>query len=134
MINKYFGYWHVLSHAPRNIGDLQHQYVLARCVCMRKKYVRTDDLKSGKSKSCGCSRSRKLLELIGTTHNRWTILELGPVINTHRYARCMCSCGYVADVRIAEVVKGNTKSCGCYGVERLAEYYKQRRENSFYIS
>jgi len=124
MINQYFGYWQVLSKAPHEIGDLQHQYVLARCVCMRKNYVRVDDLKAGKSKSCGCGKSRELLKVVGTTHNRWTILELGPVINTHRYAKCRCSCGYTSLLRLTSVLRGHSKSCGCYKVEQTTNYFR----------
>lgn len=126
MINQYFGYWQVLSKLPpRAIDD--HPYYLCRCVCMRQRYVRADDLKAGKSKSCGCGKSRELLKLIGTTHNRWTILELGPIINTHRYAKCRCSCGYTSLQRVSAVLRGASKSCGCYKVEQTTKYFANRK-------
>jgi hypothetical protein len=62
--------------------------------------------------------------VVGTTHNRWTILELGPVINTHRYAKCRCSCGYTSLLRLTSVLRGASKSCGCYKAEQTTNYFR----------
>jgi hypothetical protein len=51
---KVFGSWTVLRGA---LGSNTRSHVLAECVCGVEKVVAMQHLKSGKSTSCGCSRS-----------------------------------------------------------------------------
>jgi len=50
--------------------------------------------------------------LIGTTINKWTVLELK---NDRRHADaiCKCECGTIKPVNIRNLISGNSKDCGC---------------------
>lgn len=54
LTGRVFGYWTIVSravnHGRRNLGPHWH----ARCKCGNEAIVRTDYLKEGRSKSCGC--------------------------------------------------------------------------------
>lgn len=113
MINKQFNYWKVIGESPKGLGDPYKKYWFCQCVCCVKKHVREDDLKSGKSKSCGCSRSTYLLNYIGQKFHHWKILSIGSIRNNHRYVKCECDCGYLADIRLSAIKTNQSKSCGC---------------------
>jgi len=64
----------------------------------------------------------KIQDLIGTTYNRFTILEEGarhvePNGKRQRVMICECSCGTIKNIMLKELRKGTTKSCGCLAEE-----------------
>lgn len=56
LTGKKFGYWTVLKMAPR---EEQHIYWTCICDCGTIKNLRGDELKSGRSQSCGCKNSSR---------------------------------------------------------------------------
>lgn len=56
LIGQVFGYWKVLEDAPsKKAADGKYKrYSLCECKCGTKREVLNYDLKTGKSKSCGC--------------------------------------------------------------------------------
>ena len=110
-----YNYWTVLGTAIRTSKTNRRKilYAHCRCVCTRRQYVRKDDLISGKSKSCGCSRSLEISKIEGKKFNSWTILKVKDIRDGHRYATCQCDCGHVRDVRLWAVKSGKSKACGC---------------------
>jgi len=59
VVGEKFGYWTILAL----MGDKK----LCQCVCGNQKSLKTQAIKSGKSKSCGC-KTRELIGIGGTTH------------------------------------------------------------------
>lgn len=69
---------------------------------------------------------RRFMELeqkhIGKTYGRWTIGKFlykqegrcGQV-----YFECTCSCGNVRERNLKSILKGDSKSCGCYGAQQV---------------
>lgn len=61
--------------------------------------------------------------LVGRVFTRLTVLEPGDDYIDPRTGRhtgmwqCQCSCGKRTVVRSDSLLKGNTKSCGCYSLE-----------------
>ena len=110
-----YNYWTVLGTAIRKSKTDRRKrlYAHCRCVCTRRQYVRKDDLISGKSKSCGCSRSLEISKIEGKKFNSWTILKVKDIRDGHRYATCQCECGHIRDVRLWAVKSGQSKACGC---------------------
>lgn len=53
----------------------------------------------------------------GEKHNRLTIVEYAYTKNKRRHFRCACECGNVVIVSLANVLKGTTRSCGCFRSE-----------------
>lgn len=101
------------------------------CECGNKKTIRSTDLLSGNTKSCGCLRLEKLREsisydLVGKRFGYLTVLEEIPfnaeLKTTKRvYWRCLCDCGNIIAVNTSGLKSGETLSCGCYNKKRIRE-------------
>jgi len=94
------------------------------CECGNIKQVLGTNLKSGKTKSCGCHRTQ-IKDLTGQTFGRLTVISQfekrtkdGCVI-----WNCTCECGNTKQVSGKSLRSGNTKSCGCLN----ADQYQSRR-------
>jgi hypothetical protein len=57
---------------------------------------------------------------IGTSINRWTILSVRRLENGTSYFVAKCICGNERTPRVHHVLKGVSKSCGCYLEEGMA--------------
>ena len=122
LVGKTFGYWTVTGDDPEN-----RKRMMCRCVCGTEKSIGRQELRQGKSKSCGCVnlRGRKLrFDIIGKRYGRLVVIgddiENGKVV-------CRCDCGNVVSVRRSLLYAGNTKSCGCL----FHEMVKDRPKKSF---
>ena len=51
-------------------------------------------------------------------------------VNSRRIT-CQCDCGVIKDVSLKSVRLGNTTSCGCVRLERLREFFKNKKELIF---
>jgi hypothetical protein len=68
----------------------------------------------------------KRLDLVGQTFNRWTVLErVDDYVSPHGKHRtmflCKCECGKTKEVGGSTLISGESKSCGCYSIERAQE-------------
>jgi len=63
----------------------------------------------------------EIKQFIGKKFQRWTILEEGSIkkwnYNTLYYPLCQCECGSKKEVEIYSLIRGLSKSCGCYNRE-----------------
>lgn len=89
-----------------------------KCDCGNEVQVRTGDLTSGNTLSCGClreeNRNKIRNDLTGKTFGRLTVVGLANVPEKHgTYWHCKCECGNEVDVPAGNLVGGQTKSCGC---------------------
>lgn len=73
----------------------------------------------------------KLIALTGRTFGRWTVLGRSthkPRRAFYTYWDCRCSCGRLGAVERRSLIKGRSKSCGCYHAElkraRVVEFRK----------
>lgn len=83
-----------------------------RCDCGNEVVARTSSLTSGKTKSCGCLRDRRL-DLTGDTYGKLTVLGRAPDVGGQAAWLCRCECGNEVVVRMCDLRTGHTKSCGC---------------------
>jgi hypothetical protein len=67
MVKKRFGKWVVIDREAKKMAGAF--YVFCACDCGTKKWVRSKNLKSGQSKSCGCINKEKLSKR-NLRHNR----------------------------------------------------------------
>ena len=91
---------------------------VCQCECGKLHTVSAHDLKAGKVKSCGCSRSlieQRIRDIKGQTFGRLTALypttgrdSKGSVI-----WHCRCECGKELDISEGSLVHGHYRSCGC---------------------
>ena len=96
-----------------------HVFVNAVCDCGNSIIVNFNDIKSGHSKSCGClrkevARNQRFDDLTGKTFS-WLFVE-GVDKNDNKRTKynCLCVCGNRKTVFGSSLVRGLTKSCGCY--------------------
>lgn len=82
------------------------------CDCGNEVVVRTDDLRSGKKRSCGCEE-RPRLDLTGDRYGKLTVIGRAPDIGGQAAWLCHCDCGNDTVVRMCDLRSGHTKSCGC---------------------
>lgn len=72
---------------------------------------------------------------IGYKNNRWTVI--GPCVIRHnkKYWLCQCDCGTIKYVEQNHLRRGDTKSCGCYNIEKIKERNKLTAKpfNQYYI-
>lgn len=106
-----FGRWTVLEYA-------NHSKWLCKCDCGVERSVYGPDLKSGKSKSCGCynldALQSRALDLTGSQYGWLTVIEKADNIHGHTAWICRCKCGNIITTKTNNLRSGDTKSCGCY--------------------
>lgn len=116
-----FGRLTVVGASPAALGRCK---VECRCDCGQTVHVRTDHLRSGATLSCGCyGRERRAgcsrRDLIGQRFGRLTVKgDSGERSGSNVVWECVCDCGQVTRVASNSLRTGNTRSCGCYRVDK----------------
>jgi len=64
----------------------------------------------------------KARDITGCVFGKLTVLEFVKSEKAKRMWRCMCECGKTIEVPTGSLVTGNTKSCGCYHMERITKH------------
>lgn len=121
-----FGRLTVISRAEsRNGKTIWH----CKCDCGNEKDVIYDNLKRGRTQSCGCiqkeiasnlckdlSKSERPYEdLTGKRFGNLIVLKRNRNIKSkHIHWECKCDCGNTTTVSATHLRSGHTKSCGCY--------------------
>lgn len=69
------------------------------------------------------------MDIVGTKVGRWTVIEDTGRRTTYRdhIYRCKCDCGTIRDVSARSLVRGKSKSCGCWRGERTARDNKSQK-------
>jgi hypothetical protein len=117
-INKQYGLWTTLSE-PFLVKGSNKKRIQAVCVCGVKRSPELLELIRGRSKSCGC-RGRQMHHLSeGDEFSNWTVIDEAPQRDGKRMINCQCKCGWKSAVRLQELVRGKSKSCGCLRNERF---------------
>lgn len=118
--NKY-GRLTVISRAEPIMGTTGHLIQRWNCVCDcgNTCIIRHGNLTSGTSTSCGCWKSeatsaRERKDYIGKRFGKLTVVKRTTDIGVFpSKVLCLCDCGHYCEVRIGNLVSGNTTSCGC---------------------
>lgn len=124
LIGQKFNRWIVIAAAGIEKNG-HHSLWLCRCECGNIKDIPCNDLKRGKTKSCGCLRDerssqrmkennpRKLLELTGQKFGQLSVIrQTGKDKHNNFLWECRCECGNIKEVSGYRLVSG-MKSCGC---------------------
>lgn len=103
---------------------------ICKCECGNEITVRNGNLKSGKTKSCGCLRTLPHIKnnLSGQKFGRLFVIEPVPERNCgHVVYKCKCDCGKYKNVVGIMLSRGDTKSCGCYSREKTIAFNHSRK-------
>lgn len=118
-VGQRFGLLTVLSEFKNEKG---YDLCECRCDCGAIKAVHKGNLLSGKTKSCGCMEEknrRKFRDLTGQRFGRLTAVSPTAARKDGNVVwACRCDCGNTALVSGRSLIRGFTKSCGCYLVEK----------------
>lgn len=118
----------------RNQSGRYRQF-LWRCDCGREVVFRLGRVAEGGRRTCGEEPCRKRAEppnkktaRAGDRYGRWTVVEdskrkQGP--NRSRLVDCRCDCGTEREVDWSSLVRGRSRSCGCFQREAVSESTKR---------
>lgn len=133
--NQKFGKLVVIkrSGTKTNADGSKKALWLCKCDCGNYTEVITNNLKSGKTKSCGCVRNKdKLKNLIGQKFGRLTVIKRDENSKTnHTMWICKCECGKVKRVDSSNLIRGTTLSCGCYKKEKISKIKRKYDKEKF---
>ncbi|WP_100486899.1 hypothetical protein [Sporolactobacillus pectinivorans] len=130
----------------KEVHSSKHRrYYLCQCDCGNVKIVSMDQLRSGKTQSCGClnqeiTSKTNTMDLTGARFGRLTVIGRSKKhhkTQTHAIWTCRCDCGNVVEVMSTYLINGETKSCGCWKKDhgRILQKYdnKNFRKNGTFI-
>lgn len=121
LIGQKFNYLEVID-GP--IIQNKKTYWKCRCECGNEKIIRSDGLKSGATKSCGCYKNNILIEgnkkrqTLDLTNQRFgKLIALAPTSKRNVDGRviwqCQCDCGEQIEVDTHSLQQNRVQSCGC---------------------
>lgn len=85
---------------------------LCQCECENTTIVTGDNLRSGNTTTCGCTRQYRE-DWTGFTFGKLTIIkEVSPIHNCRRML-CSCECGNEKEVDLNHLTSGKILTCGC---------------------
>lgn len=134
LTGQVFGQLTVIERNTEKDSSGQATWV-CQCSCGKKAIVRGFDLRSGKSKSCGCLSNKIILgrKPIDISNQRFgRLIALYPTDKRSGNSivwHCKCDCGNECDISSQSLRSGLTQSCGCLNKERASETHKKDISN-----
>jgi hypothetical protein len=127
LTGRKFGMLTVLSRAKDKVSESGRAYAawVCQCDCGSRIDVRSDNLKKGKAKSCGCLR-RRHFDLVGERFGRLVVLSMAPRNSCNQITwECLCDCGNTALVS-TNCLRTGQQSCGCLQREWISALGRSR--------
>lgn len=120
MIGQTYGLWTVLRQAESDKRGRKH--VICQCSCGKERRVSVDNLRHGKSTSCGHTGADKRRDdLTGRKYGRLTPLRCVGRRGNNAIWLCRCDCGNECSAAAHNLKNGHTTSCGCRQAEAIAD-------------
>lgn len=116
---KTFSNWTVLElDVEKTKKDFKHSWWICQCGCKDAtiRSITMNNLKRGKSKSCGCSYiSIPIEKMIGMKFGKLTVLKINEEMSSRKgkILYCHCDCGNDINVISVYLRNGKVNSCGC---------------------
>lgn len=121
LLNQTFNYLTVID-GPIKRG--RRYYWKCQCKCGNIKEIRSDGLKSGQTKSCGCYKNKVLIEnnkkrqTVDITNQRFGKLTAKKPTNKRTNDGrviwiCECDCGNIKEASTHDLLQKKVQSCGC---------------------
>lgn len=121
------GFWTVLgTYIVTPKGEKKW---LCRCDCGTERYVLERSLRYGSSKSCGCYKVQRTIEIIELKLEGKIFDDLEVLHKAEKKERnggtwwvCKCSCGNIVELPGTLLVKGRKTHCGCKTLPKKYHY------------
>lgn len=139
---KKFGRLVVLEYA---YTENKNAYWKCKCACGNAVTIRSNSLRTGNTKSCGCLHKESVSKIGKSNYKDITGSVFGGLLviafaytGNYRQSYWVCKCLYCGNeliVRGSSLKGGDTKSCGCKGNMRAENHYKwnvNRDEVTYY--
>jgi hypothetical protein len=99
---------------------------LCKCDCGKELLVRSCNMVTGTTKSCGCleaeiHRKTKTIDCTGQRFGRWLALERIQLPKRGVVYKCVCDCGKEGTISTGGLRSGNSQSCGCLNIDKIIE-------------
>lgn len=111
-------------------------YWKCKCSCGNIKTLRSDQLTSGSTKSCGClaKKKKRYKDIIGERFGRLVVVAPTEKRGANGSVKwlCSCDCGNTTVVETTNLRSGSTQSCGCLAKENFSktvEKFKTQRKD-----
>lgn len=112
IVGKKFGRLTVIGPTDKRQGT--NVVWECRCDCGNITFVTSGSIKSGNTKSCGCSWKERGKDLTGMKFGYLTAIRPTDKREANYVIwKCRCDCGNTKFARAGSLTTGNTKSCGC---------------------
>lgn len=106
-----------------------------KCECGNECDVISDNLRTGNTKTCGCTKT-DIDSIVGKDFYDWKVIkEVEPKFGKRKFL-CRCKCGNEKEVYASHLIHGNSKSCGKCKIPQYQDlcgqafgYLKVLREN-----
>ena len=86
-----------------------------KCDCGNIRFVSSDSLSRGATKSCGCLYNERLHDLTDRRFGKLTVLKITSIRKFEKIVwKCKCDCGAICFIASGSLLSGNSKSCGCW--------------------
>lgn len=141
LTNQRFGKLVVIKRAP---NKNKRTMWLCKCDCGNEIEIRSDQLRGGITKSCGCLHIEQAKNIGKKNFKDLTNQKFGkltakqPIFNEYKKRYdwlCQCDCGNNIIVLGSSLTSGNTQSCGCIKSIGESNIEKILKENNInYIS
>lgn len=110
---------------------------LCKCICGNEKIVGMSQLRTGKTKSCGClnkeiTSQKNTRDLTGKRFGKLTVIGRSKEkhqTQTKAIWQCKCDCGNTLDVLSTYLTSGDTTSCGCHRKQLGIELQQNNKKN-----
>ena len=85
------------------------------CDCGNKTVLKTEDLLSGHTRSCGCLKWKMRQ---GKRFGKLTLLSIAPGMQKMRYWNCRCDCGRELTVSVDTIFRASNVCCECRDISK----------------
>lgn len=111
---------------------------LCLCDCGQESLVRSSQLRSGRTRSCGCLKrstaGKPRQDLLGKRFGRLRVMSFLEVRDHYAWWNCRCDCGNERAARTVDLNRGRSTSCGCKKKEATRRVIHGRSRDPIYFA